>query len=230
MEERGNPAGLRQAPRDMRRKRGRAAPTGRGTRVYWAAQTSTIYRGKGGAAPPPRFPPLGAAASPRSHLGGRPMGGEGKLAPQARWGAPSPNPRRLGPLWGANQPIVGWCAPLGPPHAPRVGNPRVGGRPTWFGGTPPLGRPPLLEIPSPRAGAPPWGAYIKGGGRGSRTLDSWRLPLPCYTSPSRRSLAKPYRVHSCIHHHVVVLLYLHQPLLPPCWIKKEETSSQPYVC
>ena len=28
-----------------------------------------------------------------------------------------------------------------------------------------------------------------------------------------------------IHHHAVVLLDLHQPLLPPCWIKKEETSS-----
>ena len=26
------------------------------------------------------------------------------------------------------------------------------------------------------------------------------------------------------HHHAVVLLDLHQPLLPPCWIKKEETS------
>ena len=24
-----------------------------------------------------------------------------------------------------------------------------------------------------------------------------------------------------------MLLDLHQPLLPPCWIKKEETSSQP---
>ncbi len=26
------------------------------------------------------------------------------------------------------------------------------------------------------------------------------------------------------HHHAVVLLDLHQPLLSPCWIKKEETS------
>ena len=34
----------------------------------------------------------------------------------------------------------------------------------------------------------------------------------------------------CIYHHAVVLLDLHQPLLPPCWIKLEETSSQPYVC
>ena len=29
----------------------------------------------------------------------------------------------------------------------------------------------------------------------------------------------------CFHHHAIVLLDLHQLLLPPCWIKKEETSS-----
>ena len=29
----------------------------------------------------------------------------------------------------------------------------------------------------------------------------------------------------CFHHHAVVLLDLHQSLTPPCWIKKEETSS-----
>ena len=34
----------------------------------------------------------------------------------------------------------------------------------------------------------------------------------------------------CIHHHAVVLLDHHQPLLTPYWIKKEETSSAPYVC
>ena len=27
----------------------------------------------------------------------------------------------------------------------------------------------------------------------------------------------------CFHHHAVVLLDLHQPLVFPCWIKKEET-------
>ena len=47
--------------------------------------------------------------------------------------------------------------------------------------------------------------------------------LPSYTSPSRRSSAKPSEIRY-IHHHAVVLLDLHQPLLPPCWIKKEETS------
>src|SRR3954467_8957799 len=64
--------------------------------------------------------------------------------------------------WEGNQPIVGWCAPLGPPPAPRVGNPRVGGRPTCLGGysTPlaaaPLGRSDL------QGWRPPGGLY-KGG-------------------------------------------------------------------
>ena len=35
-----------------------------------------------------------------------------------------------GPKWEGNQPLVGWSAPMGLPPAPRVGNPRVGGRPT----------------------------------------------------------------------------------------------------
>ena len=51
----------------------------------------------------------------------------------------------------------------------------------------------------------------------------------CNTSPSRLRLAKPCRDPRYFHHHAVVLLDLHQPLLPPCWIKKEETSL-PTVC
>ena len=48
MEERGIPAGLRQAPREMRRKRGRAAPGEVETLMFAAPNTSTIYRGGGG--------------------------------------------------------------------------------------------------------------------------------------------------------------------------------------
>ena len=63
MEERGTPAGLRQAPRERRRERGRAAPRGRETRVLAALKTSTIYRGEGGGCAPFRVPtPRGAAA------------------------------------------------------------------------------------------------------------------------------------------------------------------------
>ena len=45
--------------------------------------------------------------------------------------------------WEGNQPLVGWCAPLGPPPAPRVGNPRGGGAPLGLGGKPP----PLAAAP-----------------------------------------------------------------------------------
>ena len=73
--------------------------------------------------------------------------------------------------WEGNQPLVGWCAPHGPPPAPRVGNPGGGGRPTWLGGqATPLGRPPPLEIASPRAGAPLGPPIYSGGDGGSLTF------------------------------------------------------------
>ena len=83
VEEHGNPAGLRQAPRDMRRKRGRAAPTGEELRVLGCPFASTIYRGRGRAAPPPRVPSLGVAAAPRSHLGS--AKGEGEREAHQAW-------------------------------------------------------------------------------------------------------------------------------------------------
>ena len=59
-----------------------------------------------------------------------------------------------------NQPLVGWCTPLGPPPAPRVGTLGWGGAPLALGGTPPpLAATPLGDWIS-RAGAPPWGPYI----------------------------------------------------------------------
>ena len=93
----------------------------------------------------------------------------------------------------------------------------------------PLGRRPLgrLDLPGP---APPLGAYIKGGGRGQPHPEVL-APLPLlhlFLLPQLLSEALPESC--CIHDHTVVLLDLHQPLLPPCWIKKEETSSAPYVC
>ena len=58
MEERGNPAGLRQAPRDMRRKRGRAAPTGRDRITCYVQPQALLYIGKREeGAPPLGFPP-----------------------------------------------------------------------------------------------------------------------------------------------------------------------------
>ena len=129
--------------------------------------------------------------------------------------------------WEGNQPLVGWgTPPWASPHAPRVGNPR-GEFPLALGGkaTPsPLAAAPPLEIPSPRAAHPPLGAYIKGGREGS-TLQ----PLAPPSSPATplslaQKLGEALHETRYIHHHAVVLLDLHQPLLPPCWIKKEETS------
>ena len=63
-----------------------------------------------------------------------------------------------------NQAIVGWCAPLGPPHAPRVETLGVGAPPLGLGAKPPLGRGPpsrwdLEGLVPPGAG----GLYIVGG-------------------------------------------------------------------
>ena len=85
--------------------------------------------------------------------------------------------------WEGNQPLVGWGAPLGPP-APRVGNPRGGGRPTWLGGqATPLGRRPpwRSHLPGP---APPQGGLYKGGEGGQQPTALGASLLPCNTSLS----------------------------------------------
>ena len=76
---------------------------------------------------------------------------------------------------------------------------------------------PPLEMGSPRAGASLGALYIVGEGGQPNQAPGASLSLSL-------NLAKPCRDHRCFHHHAVVLLDLHQPLLPPCWIKKEETS------
>ena len=68
VEERGNPAGLRQAPQETRRERGRAAATGEETHVLAAPKPSSIYRGRRGGCAPSRVPSPGVAAAPRWHL------------------------------------------------------------------------------------------------------------------------------------------------------------------
>ena len=45
-----------------------------------------------------------------------------------------------------NQPIVGWCAPLGPPHAPRVETLGVGAPHLALGATPALAAAPLGDL------------------------------------------------------------------------------------
>ena len=132
-----------------------------------------------------------------------------------------------------NHPLVGWCVPPCPPSpAPRVGNPRVGAHHLPWGALHPPGCRPLREIPISRAGAPQ-GAYIKGRGEGGQQHYSLgRLPPPLLHLSLRRSSAKPCRhpATSTTTPSCCCWSHLPQPLLPPCWIKKEETSSAPYVC
>jgi hypothetical protein len=83
LEQRGSPAGLRQALRKTRRWRGRAAPRGREIRVLGSPKTPTIYRRRGGGCAPSRVPTLGGAAAldgmegaaKRGREGGRPRVG-----------------------------------------------------------------------------------------------------------------------------------------------------------
>ena len=136
-EECGTPAGLCQALRETRRERGRAAPWERETHVLGSPKTSTIYRGRGGDAPPPRVPSLGVAAAPRSHLGGG-QGGErgahlgwalGPICPrvcplsllEAPWALVGgrTSPPGAGPLPHlAHAAFRGWVAPPGGPPGP----------------------------------------------------------------------------------------------------------------
>ena len=70
VEERGNPAGLRQAPRERRRReRGRAAPKGDFLVCVWQPKPQ-VYIGGKGAAPPLGFPTPRGVASPRWDLEG----------------------------------------------------------------------------------------------------------------------------------------------------------------
>ena len=145
--------------------------------------------------------------------GSRGSTGWGHLSRRAPWAEVGREPA----LSGLGRPP--WASPL------RLGLETLGwGAPhlTWGLSYPPGRRPPPLQMGS-RPAPPSQGAYIKGGREGSSNYSLGRLPPPCYTSPSRRSSAKPCR----------------DPLRPsprrraagspstsppPCWIKKEETS------
>ena len=53
--------------------------------------------------------------------------------------------------WEGNQPLVGWCAPHGPPLRLGLETLGVGGRPTWLEGQ-----------ATPLAAAPPWRSHLLG--------------------------------------------------------------------
>ena len=105
-----------------------------------------------------------------------------------------------------NQPLVGWCAPLGPPPAPRVETLGWGEAPLALGVLHPPWPPPPWEIGSPRAGAP-LGAYIKGGGEGQPHPEVLAPPPPATPlPPPSRAWRSPAGVLLFHHHHAVVLL------------------------
>ena len=70
--------------------------------------------------------------------------------------------------WEGNQPLVGWCAPLGPPLRLGLETLGVGAPHLAWGASHPLGRRPpwRLDLLGP---APPQGPYIKRGREGSST-------------------------------------------------------------
>ena len=92
----------------------------------------------------------------------------------------------------------------------------------WGGRTPPWPHPSLEE----GARLPPLslGPIYSGGKGGQQDLSLGRLPPPLQHLSLSQKLGEALPETRYIHHHAVVLLDLHQPLLPPCWIKKEETS------
>ena len=100
---------------------------------------------------------------------------------------------------------LGW----GAPHLP------------WGASLPPGRRPPIQMGSWP---APPLPGGLYKGGRGQQHNNLGRLPPPLLHLSVSQKLGEALPRSRYIHHHAVVLLDLHQPLLPPCWIKKEETS------
>ena len=117
---------------------------------------------------------------------------------------------------------------LGAPHGPppmRLGLQTLGwgGFPLALGGkAPPLAAAPTLDGFGRRP--PSQGGLYKGGEGGQQPTALGASLLPCNTSLSLAEARRSPAETRYIHHHAVVLLDLHQPLLPPCWIKKEETS------
>ena len=97
--------------------------------MCWAAPLPPLYiRGEGGLCPHLGFHPRGGG-QPKIPSGGGQGGERGNLPPKLGGCAPSPNPRHLGPLWGAHQPTWGWPPPtLGPCSPPGMVAP-LGGPP-----------------------------------------------------------------------------------------------------
>ena len=148
--------------------------------------------------------------------GSRGSTGWGHLSRRAPWAEVGREPT----LSGLGRPP--WASPL------RLGLETLGGGAphlAWGEATPlsPLAVAPLCRWVLGRR-PPPRGPIYSGGEGGQHTTALGASLLPCNTSLSCAEACEALPETRYIHHHAVVLLDLHQPLLPPCWIKKEETS------
>ena len=149
--------------------------------------------------------------------GSRGSTGWGHLSRRAPWAESGREPA-----------LSGLGRPLGPPPM-RLGLGTLGGElPPCLGGqgtpSPPLGRHPPWRSHLQGLRTPLGGLY-KGGGREGSTLQ----PLAPPSSPATplslsQKLGEALPENRYIHHHAVVLLDLHQPLLPLAGSRKEETS------
>ena len=135
---------------------------------------------------------------------------------------------------------------------------RKGSSPKWAGAPLPLGpmrlglgetlrgAPPLLGGQAPSLGhRPPSRSHLEGAGplppspinrgaRGGLQRTSKAQPLPSPTHLLLRhelgEALSEYYLSTITTPSCCCWSLLPQPLLPPYWIKKEETSSAPYVC
>ena len=152
MEERGYPAGLRQAPQKRRKKRRRAAPTRDRIACYGQPYASLFIGEREEGAPPSRVPtPRWAAALDGKGGGGQEGRGEG--------GAPI---WALRPIWTRVCPLPLSLAPWTPcggrPSPPRGWSPPTRGPRTLLGQVAPLGGPP---------GPSRWSRYVTDKPRNS---------------------------------------------------------------
>ena len=148
--------------------------------------------------------------------------GWGHLSRRAPWAESGREPA----LSGLGRPP--WASPM----RLGLGTLRGGASPLPWGARQPLS--PLWPPPPLRSHllgpAHPQGAYIKGGGGRAASYSLGRLPPPLQHLSLSQKLGEALPETRYIHHHAVVLLDLHQPLLPPCWIKKGGDVAAPYVC
>ena len=151
-------------------------------------------------------------------------------------GGATPPGGPLGLRGDSSQPLVGLAHPPPWAHAPRGGGETLkGAHPLCLGGKPPTPWPPPPPRVFPRGPAPLALSPIYRGVRGGLqyTITQGAAPPLPNTSPPPyvlgEALSEYCRVN-CTTPSCCRWSCLPQPLLPPCWIKTEETSPVPYVC